>query len=146
MHQDDYQKYLKIRTDVRRVVEKCEDLFESRIIYIGSGALGISFTVLSFAGQDGAFSCRWLIAVSWASITLSIMINLYLQLYSRAKANAVIREIDRMVGKNIPFDAQSINDIIAKRNSRIDWVNKSSLISLVSGIAGILVFMLINFI
>lgn len=138
------EKYFKgYRKQLQKVVDKSEDEFEKRLLYIAAGALGLSFSFITDIVTISQSTCLWILIVGWGLLAACILINLLSHIGSKNKANESIDLIDAFLTSG-ESDNSSLIDAINKKNSQTELVNKTTVWSLFLGIAFIITFASIN--
>ena len=123
---------------LREVIGKSEDDFEKKILYIGSGALLLSLTLLDkIIKLDLSYGVAHLI-IGWVSLVLSLIINLMSHLISKLH----MRRAQEEIFNKVSYEIRTENHKKSLRTSDIfNWTSTSLLII---GISMILIFASIN--
>lgn len=135
--------YKEYRKELQKVVDKCEDEFEKRLIYIAAGALGLSFTFISNIVEIDGARFIWILICGWISLIACICINLLSHTSSKTKAQKTIDEIDNELEKE-EFDDTELRKNIDKRNKNTEFINKLTTWLMIGGICLIVAFASIN--
>ena len=79
---------------IQDIITKSEDEFEKKITYISAGALLLSVTLLEKVIQLEDSNINWVLYFGWATLTLTLFINLISHLISKIYLRKNIDEID----------------------------------------------------
>lgn len=132
----------EIRPSVQNVINKCEDEFEKKTLYIAAGSLGLS---LSFVVDLESRLWLWLLLFGWSMLVGCILINLVSQLLPRHFAEKTLKDIDDECQKSREeFDPNDINTKITKRNVCTKRINYTTTVFLILGIGFVLAYAGIN--
>lgn len=137
----DYDKHLDVARSVEATRDESWQYVEKRLYAIASGALALSITLLTFTKP---LQCQYLIISSWIFLVLSIVFNFISHIVSYKASDKAREEIFDRMRKNLPYEADAINDIINKGNKPIGWLNISSFITLAIGVIGALIFFIVQ--
>lgn len=74
---DSHDPITKMNESLDKVIEKSEDDFEKQLIFIASGALGISFAFIEKIVPLNTSVYFLVLALSWISLTLALCVNLF---------------------------------------------------------------------
>lgn len=141
LNDSDYNKYLKIVSDIQSTQDESWRYVEKRLYAIASGTLALSITLLSTTiNTTMIVHSKWLIIISWIFLTFSIIINLLSHIISHNSSSQTIKYIYGRMVKNAPFDSDKINAVINKHNRIITYSNLASIICLTFGIIGMVAF------
>lgn len=140
----DRDYYVKeIRSILQELIYKCEGEFEKKVIYIASGALGLSFAFISdIVDLDASIFLAFLM-IGWVLLVICVCLNLYSQLISKRYASKTIDDIDKENNENI-FNSTEIRKLMIKRNWCTNIINHSTTWIMLLGITFILAFAFIN--
>lgn len=135
---EESQDYWKnFRDDVCKVIEKSEDDFEKYLNIFGSGGLIVGLTILgSLIEKSVIFNYQWMLILGTFLFVVCLLSNL-LSHYVAIKGNTkTIAEID----------SQNMNlwNNFKKRNRTIEYLNWSSLLSIIFGTILITSFLTVN--
>lgn len=133
----------KYRPLLQGVVDKCEDEFEKKLIYIAAGALGLSFAFVSDIVNINDSCCIWMLLVGWILLIACICLNCFSHLWSKRYAQTAIEKIDKEAEKDV-FDEKSIRSYIDKQNKKTNCINASTIWLMTLGIALIVTYAAIN--
>lgn len=119
-------------------LNKNEDDFDKKILYIGAGALLLSLTLLEKIIQFEKSTGLWILITGWIFIVVSILLNLASHQVSAYYINQTQKEV-----------VQDLSDIERdEKNEKRNWVirgiNICSLGLLIFGISFILIFASVN--
>lgn len=104
--------------------------FDKNILYISSGALGLSMTFLSDVVDLPNATCKVLLTISWVVLTLTILISLVSHYLSMKALNLEM--------KNLYLDVKN------KMDKWVKGLNISMLVTLPLGILFLVIFISIN--
>lgn len=135
--------YEEYREQLQSVVDKSEDEFEKKLIYIAAGALGLSFTFISDIVDIAPSTILWALLVGWIMLIGCICLNLVSHMSSKNKANKTINDIDTFIIADTNDDADLRNKI-DKRNKNTDIMNYTTIGMLIFGIICIVFFVSYN--
>lgn len=107
--------------------------FDKNILFIASGALGISMTFITDLVQLNVANEKWLLTVSWIILTLVILSSLSSHYFSMKAIN------HRMKNLKSNEDKKS-----SKYNSLVSNLNVLMIISLTLGILALVLFITLN--
>jgi hypothetical protein len=139
---DDQDLRNKSNEAVNKIKEKSEDDFEKQLIFIASGALGISFAFLEKLVNLSKSIYLWTLAVAWVCLALALCVNLWSHYLSKNLAEKSIDDQDDYHDRKMDYEQLCAN--IKRRNSIIDRVNYSSIAALFLGLTFLIVFVTIN--
>lgn len=126
----------KNRGAFQRVIEKSEDDFEKLITYISAGALGLSITFIEkIVDLSDSTSLVFLIS-GWFLLVLALCVNLSSHYISSKLVQKSLEEYDN----NDP----NLNENIDSRNRKINRINIFTIVTLILGIASIVLFVTLN--
>ncbi len=143
MNEEDVEYFKDYRKQLQKVVDKSEDEFEKRLLYIAAGALGLSLSFITDIVTISQSTCLWMLIAGWGLLIVCILINLLSHIGSKNKANESIDLIDAFLTSG-ESDNSSLIDAINKKNSKTELVNKVTVWSLFLGIVFIVTFASIN--
>ena len=139
---DDQDLRDKSNEAVNKIKEKSEDDFEKQLIFIASGALGISFVFLEKLVNLSKSIHLWTLTVAWVCLALSLCVNLWSHYLTKNLADKSIDDQDdHRDGK---MDYEHLCNNIKRRNSTIDQVNYFSIAALFLGLTFLITFVTIN--
>lgn len=124
------------REYLKKVKEKSEDDFEKNITYISAGALGVSMTFIEKIVNLPKAIQLWLLVTAWGFLTLTLLINLLSHYLSSFFHDKTIDDLDN--------ENSNINKNIDSRNKRLRKINIGTIITLISGIILLIIFLSIN--
>jgi len=131
----EYQKELNL------LFQKSQDAFEKQLSFISAGALGISFTFLKGIIGTEEPKFKWMLAIAWAMLVLTLILNCLSHNFAARQHNAGIGEIRKTLYGGInAYD----HVLIEKRNRCISIINYCNIILLLIGIASMTVFVYLN--
>lgn len=133
---DYYNKYREL---LQTVVDKSENAFEKKLIYLAAGALGLSFTFISDIVDITKSTLLWMLITGWVLLIGCLCINLLSHMSAKKKANKTIDDIDEFILKNSDDDTDLVNKI-NKRNRFTDAINYTTIFMLITGICCIIIF------
>ncbi len=142
MTEKDIEYYTGYRESLQNVVDKSEDEFEKRLLYIAAGALGLSFSFITDIVAINQCKYLWLLIGGWGLLAMCILVNLLSQLWSKNKANRAIDLIDKCLVSQ--GDDKKLKSKIDEMNSRTNLINNITVWFLFGGIIAILAFASIN--
>lgn len=137
-----YEGYRKL---LQVVVDKSEEEFEKKLIYIAAGALGLSFTFISDIVNIATSELLYILIVGWVSLIGCICLNLTSHILSKNKANKTISDIDEFILSDNNDDT-ILRKKIHKRNKNTDCANYITIGMLILGIICIVLFVSYNMI
>lgn len=139
---DDQNLRDKSNEAVNKIKEKSEDDFEKQLIFIASGALGISFAFLEKLVNLSKSIYLWTLAVAWVCLALSLCVNLWSHYLTKNLAEKSIDDQDDYHDGKMDYEHLCAN--IKRRNSTIDRVNYFSIAALFLGLTFLIAFVTIN--
>lgn len=139
---DDQNLRDKSNEAVNKIKEKSEDDFEKQLIFIASGALGISFAFLEKLVNLSESIYLWTLAVAWVCLALSLCVNLWSHYLTKNLAEKSIDDQDDYHDEKMDYEHLCAN--IKRRNSIIDRVNYFSIAALFLGLTFLIAFVTIN--
>lgn len=128
---------------LQEVVDKCEDEFEKKLLYIAAGALGLSFAFISDIVNVNEGCCLWMLLVGWFLLIVCICLNCFSHLWSKEYAQATIDDIDKESEKDV-FNENIIRLNIDHRNRKTHLVNMLTIWLMIIGIVFIVIYAAVN--
>jgi hypothetical protein len=110
--------------------------FDKNILYISTGALGLSITIIDSIIKLETAICKSILLCSWYLLAFTILLSLYSHMLSYQLTNKLIE----VVG-NEEIDEEKLRN---KSNIKISRINKLMLATLVFGIICFIIFININ--
>lgn len=107
--------------------------FDKQILFIASGALGISFTFINDIVDLNCANWKALLFISWILFLLVILFSLLSHYFSKQAINFKMKNIDKENDKESD-----------KQNSRVVVLNKLMIAFNILGLLGLLSFVFIN--
>jgi large-conductance mechanosensitive channel len=136
----EYQDVIdKFNDSLDKVIEKGEDDFEKQLIFIASGALGISFAFIEKIVNLNQSIYFPMLAMAWISFTVAMCVNLTSHYLSIQSNRATKEEFRKCCENKLPRDQFDLN--VEKRNKKMDRFNYSSI-----GLVFVGLFLLIAFV
>jgi len=142
MTQEDYDKYLEIRTSIQDVIDNSVKETDKKVYSTGTWALGLSVALLSFIGKNPEGMC--ILYLCWFFVGTSIVLNIYSHISSQSKAENTVKDIDALIVNDSSFDYKEINNIISKRNKNTKIINWVTFSFLWIGIFFLMIFIIKN--
>jgi len=109
--------------------------FDKQILFISSGALGLSFTFIKDIVELETAICKGLLLVSWILFSIVILMSLFSHYTSKQAINTQIENIEDEKNNKANF-----------LNSITKLLNISMIISIVLGLISLILFIIINII
>lgn len=128
----------RIRSEFYSSIDKSENDLERKITYISAGGLALSLGFLEKIVNLSSASYFFIIIVGWLCLALTLSINLISILTSRKLTMKSLEDFDSNISD------KDFRNNIAERNKKISKLDQFSLVSLLLGIALIIVFCSIN--
>lgn len=142
MTEENIKFYTEFRESLQNVVDKSEDEFEKRLLYVAAGALGLSFSFITDIVVINQCKLLCLLIVGWGLLSLCILINLLSHLWSKNKANKAIDLVDeRLISES---NDSKLRSEIKRMNGYTRLINNITVWFLFLGIISILSFATIN--
>lgn len=116
--------------------------YDKNILYIASGALGISFAFIEKIVTLKSASFNWVLMAGWVFLTLTIL--LYLFSHKESKCQTEIFMNNYKLFKNGEITDDQLKKIRKGCNAKIDRYNNYSAFCLIIGILLILVYLQLN--
>lgn len=145
--QKQYELEIEYITNYRKSVEenknKSQDDFEKYINILASGGLVVSLMFIEKLVENKIQSiCSWLFVVGLIGFVGTLLVNLISHKKSINDSNYIL--------ETLGFDTTKIEDEgflkeVSKRNRNLDFWNKASIISLITGTLSVLIFFTLNF-
>lgn len=139
------------RTKQFSAIFKTEEIFESLIIKIATGAIAISFSFVSAMSALIQYQYFEILGIGWLCLVACIIVNILSHLALKKRARATIKSIDDLLENDdtnelqVQIEATNIRDGIDKNNKVLDnCYNKPTAWLLVVGISAVLVFLIVN--
>jgi len=107
--------------------------FDKQILFIASGALGISFTFINDIIDLTCASWKTLLLISWILFSFVILFSLLSHYFSKQAINFKMKNIDKENDKESD-----------KQNSRVVVLNKLMIAFNILGLLSLLLFVFIN--
>ena len=130
-------EWLEFSKSVYEIKSKSQDDFEKYINLIASGGLGLTIAFFDKIVQIDIAIHLWIIVLGWFSLAFTLLVNLLSHFNSVKYSELTISEIN-----NKDYDAVFIN--VERRNKKINRFNITSLVSLITGVLSIILFVTIN--
>jgi len=121
-----------------KILDKSQDDFEKNIIYISSGALGISFAFIEKIVPLSTASNKCLLIWAWSLFGITLLISL-LSHYIPSLCGNIIRDNFESSDKS-EKDFEHLNNKTNRLNKLTDFLNITSIILLFLGIVFLIVF------
>lgn len=107
--------------------------FDKNILFISSGALGLSISFISDVVKLSEASYKWILGTSWTVLTIVILFSLMSHYFSMKAINY------KMENLHIEKDKKS-----EEFNKYVSLLNLLMLIGLPIGIIGLVIFIILN--
>lgn len=141
MAKSDYEQHLEVVNRIEETRKESWDYVEKRLYAIATGTLALSITLLTLNIEQGAhISCPKLIVASWICLVSSIILNFVSHIISYINTGLARNRIFDKIEQNKRYDPKCINKIIYKYNSLTVVFNVLSIIILLAGVIGVLLF------
>lgn len=137
MDSEEYNVLLKeYQTKVEATKNQNHSDFEKQLIYISSGALGLSMFFIEKVVKDlNNSKCKWVLIASWICLGLTLVINLISHYCSIKFNEETLKEIN---------DKKTDNKKIENRNRILNVFNLITLIFLIFGIVFLIAYLTVN--
>lgn len=124
------------RLALQRIKEKSEDDFEKYITYISAGglALSLTFTEKIIPFKDSSYI--GFLILGWSLLALTLIVNLISHYTSKIALDKTMEDLDN----NDP----NLLENYYRRNNLIEWINISTIVTLIVGIFSIILFVSFN--
>ena len=107
--------------------------FDKNILYISSGALGLSISFITDIVKLSNASYKWILGTSWITLSIVILFSLLSHFFSMKAINFRMQNLFKETDKN------------SKRyNKAVSSLNLLMLIGLPIGIIGLVTFIILN--
>ncbi|MEP7171475.1 MAG: hypothetical protein ABI855_19045 [Bacteroidota bacterium] len=116
--------------------ESSTTTLDKNMLYVASGALGLSLTYIKQIIDITNIKLFWLLCGSWILLTMAILFSLLMHKSSLKYIDFLIKNVYQNI------DEKELEEKV-KRN-KAEFMNTVALLSLISGIALLLLFVLIN--
>jgi hypothetical protein len=127
---------LKYKEELITLLHKSQDTFEKQLSYISAGSLALSIGFIKDVVKDiKTADYKWLLNFGWAFLGLTLLVNCISHIRAADLHNRTIRDIN-----NGNYD----DKLVTNRFKEIGYVNWSTVITLIVGIASIIIFVSIN--
>jgi len=127
---------LKYKEELITLLHKSQDTFEKQLSYISAGSLALSVGFIKDVVKDiKTADCKWLLNFGWACLGITLLVNCISHIRAADLHNRTIDDINK--GR---YD----DKLVTTRFKEIGYVNWSTVITLIVGIASIIVFVSIN--
>ncbi len=127
----------KHREFLLAATQKAQEEFDKSVLWLSSGALGVSFTFLKDLIYANQIESLWLLLVAWMCWTLSIFAVFFSYHFSRLALKTTISKIDN----GTIYDSPVANERFATFTK---WLNRFGVIFLFVGIIFIILFSYFN--
>ena len=128
----------------QQAINKSEDDFEKNIIYLSSGALGLTLIFIEKIVSPYNSVYLFFLILGWSLLTITLAVNLASHLISKKFIQKSQIDFDDYI--NEALDYEKLDKNITSRNKKIDWINWISLALFILGILSIVLFTSLNFI
>lgn len=126
----DYQLHLK------ELVTKSQESFEKQLSYISAGSLSVSMAFIkNVVGELSKTKAEAFLIGGWSLMGLTLLINLLSHVIASNCHNKTIGEIN---------DGQYKYEVALCRLNNIKKLNYASIVTIITGIASILIFISLN--
>ncbi|MEY3500718.1 MAG: hypothetical protein RL308_2387 [Bacteroidota bacterium] len=132
------------REHYQQAINKSEDDFEKNIIYLSSGALGLTLIFIEKIVPPYNSVYLFFLIFGWSLLTITLAVNLASHLISKKFIQKSQIDFDDYINDSIDYEELDKN--ITSRNIKIDWINWISLALFILGILSIVLFTSLNFI
>jgi anaerobic C4-dicarboxylate transporter len=143
MGEDNQNTFNEFRKYYQEAINKSEDDFEKNLIYLSSGALGLTLIFIEKIVPPQNSIYLFLLILGWVLLTVTLGINLVSHLISKKYIQKSQSEFDDCIHQKITWDEHYENSL--KRNKNIDIINWVSLGLFILGIISIVIYTSINF-
>lgn len=127
---------LKYKEELTMLLHKSQDTFEKQLSYISAGSLALSIGFIKDVVKDiNTANHKWLLNFGWAFLGITLLVNCISHIRAAELHNKTIDDINK--GK---YD----DKLVTNRFKEIGYVNWSTVITLIIGIASIIIFVSIN--
>ncbi len=124
-------------------INKSEDDFEKNLIFLSSGALGLTLIFIEKIVPPKDSICLYLLIIGWGLLALTLAVNLISHLISKKDIQKSQSDYDNYVNETIDYDKLVEKQTI--RNKKMDCINWLSVIIFISGILTIVLYTSLNF-
>ncbi len=131
------------REHYQEAINKSEDDFEKNLIFLSSGALGLTLIFIEKIVPPKDSICLYFLILGWVLLAITLAINLISHLISKKYLQKSQRDYDEYVNETIDFD--KLDEKLSKRNKKMDCINWISVIIFISGILSIVLYTSLNF-
>lgn len=122
--------------ELKRFMEKSQDSFEKQLSFISAGAFGVTMAFIDkIVGNLKETTCTRLLIIGWLFLGLTFIVNLFSHVFAVKVYYRTIKEMD---------DKKYSQALLASRIKKINYLNTISIISLLLGIAIIVIFISYN--
>ena len=143
MGEENKNTFNEFRKYYQEAINKSEDDFEKNLIYLSSGALGLTLIFIEKIVPPQNSIYLFLLILGWVLLTVTLGINLVSHLISKKYIQKSQSEFDDCIHLKITWDEHYENSL--KRNKNIDIINWVSLGLFILGIISIVIYTSINF-
>ncbi len=143
MTEAETQNLLDYRTQLQVVADKSSEEFEKRLLYISTGALGLSFSFITDIVELKDSTHNWILISGWVVLALCILINLMSHHWSKSFAEKAICIVDDCL-RSDKYEDEKIKEKVGFMNQIADWTTYGTILLLFLGIVAIIVFAAIN--
>lgn len=126
------------RSSLQETLNKCEDEFELKVVYVAAGALGLSFAFISDIVDIANSRCTWALLSGWLFLVVCVWINCHSQLTAHRRARKSIEELDNGVPEN------EVRENIIRRNKNTRYINNLTMVFMSLGLLFIMGYVAIN--
>lgn len=141
MCKTDYDKYNDVADKISTTRDESWKYVETLQYAIATGSLALSITLITIViDQEQEINNKWLIIASWICLTFSIVANFISHIISYVCSGNAKSNIYKRMENGDRYDPNYLNCMIQKYNTRIVGVNIFSIIIMLFGVLGILVF------
>ena len=136
-------KKADFREHFQEAINKSEDDFEKNLIYLSSGALGLTLIFIEKIVPPQNSVYLFFLILGWALLTITLAVNLISHLISKKYIQQSQRDYDEYENQLIEYD--KLDKSLSKRNNTIDKINWFSVVFFVLGIVSIVFYTSVNF-
>ena len=134
------KRWLDYWPSLQKAALDSEEHFDKKIFATSTGALGFLLALIQFI----KWPChKWLVAIAAGFFVLSLIMNMIVHLFSKAKQDKQSDAIDEYINNTERGDVH-IHEMIKKDNKSILKMNITSLVFLVIGIIALSAFSILN--